>query len=518
MIRAVQGGSLKIDTTRVIGRGADAIVYAVKDNADVVAKIYRRPSPEHEDKLRMMLSCPPQNPASDDEHVAFAWPRDILLDGDRAVAGYVMPAVNDGYPLGSVYDPRGRERTLPGFDYRHLLRAAHNLSAAVATLHQMGYVTGNLSDRHVLVQADARISLVGCDAFQIGRHRYTNGRADFMAPEQQGAAQDSALPGSAQDCFALALLVHLLLMDGTHPYDGKGEPRELGERIRAGLCLYGSSQPEPPTAVPPLKRLPSELRQLFRSALIDGHDTPSARPTAEAWAERTLASERNLRQCQAIGRHYYFNHLARCPQCYPQPARNFRQYDRRQRDSGRHASREEPASTAPRPRTDRVTAAHQRSNVPLALVVCTITAGGLIYLSQASDSRVGRSTERTTQNPAAAARVQPRPGSHDSSVRAAPLVSGSDIYQTYMGEAPPAGSPTTQIGPASDTPDPGVNNGKQSHELVRGSQIYEMYLDGTPAAQSLQGQEPRRHEKRGSEDKQPERFATGSEIYRRHLR
>ncbi|MDM8530036.1 hypothetical protein QUF63_02610, partial [Anaerolineales bacterium HSG25] len=71
---------MKITLTKELGRGGEATVYNIADQADMVAKIYHQPTPEREAKLRAMLLNPPEQPSGG--HVAIAWPTALVYERD----------------------------------------------------------------------------------------------------------------------------------------------------------------------------------------------------------------------------------------------------------------------------------------------------------------------------------------------------------------------------------------------------------------------------------------------------
>lgn len=231
-----QGGS-PVSLGRPLGRGGQAQVFAVDGQPDLAAKIYHQPTAALRDRLEQMVARPPQDPASASGHSTFAWPRSLLLDATSgSFVGYVMPRVRRVVPLSIVYHPGDRKRLLPaGFDERYLIRVCRNLCAAVAAVHRAGFVVGDLNDANILVHADARVTLIDCDSFQIGAYRCPVGRPEYTPPELQGVALATVDRTISHDAFGLAVLIFRMLQRGVHPYAGYGDPPEIGERIRAGL-------------------------------------------------------------------------------------------------------------------------------------------------------------------------------------------------------------------------------------------------------------------------------------------
>jgi hypothetical protein len=328
-----QGGA-PLRLGRELGAGGEAKVYALEDAPNLAVKLYHALEKAPEEKLKAMLRNRPRDPIAKSGHVAIAWPQELVLDEKGKVAGFIMPLVpaTRAVPLHQVYHP-GSRRAAHGLSWRYMLRIAHNLAAAVAALHESGYVIGDLSDANVLVFDNAMVTLVDCDSVQLkqGRkvYRCTVGRAEFTPPELQGRDFARVVRTPDHDLFALAVLIFLLLMEGVSPfmgiYRGEGEPPGLQDNVRAGRSPYlGSRSLSPPAIAPPFDLLPRELRGMMRRALK--RPFLRRRPSAKAWQQALRRAEAQLRQCNTGGCHVYGRHLKACPWCARQKALGFDAY------------------------------------------------------------------------------------------------------------------------------------------------------------------------------------------------
>jgi hypothetical protein len=235
-------------------------------------------------------------------------------------------------PLSEVYNPRARRRQLPLFNYRYLVRTARNLCAAVQAVHQAGYVIGDLNESNVLVSDRALVTLVDADSFQVRDpetgvvYRSLVGKPEYTPPELQGCSFADVDRQPEHDAFALAVLIFKLLMEGFHPFDGvyrgRGEPPEMGARIRNGYFPYarGRTGIEPSPLAPPFEMLHPDLRALFVRCFEEGHRNRIARPRVEDWLEALEGAEDALQQCGQNEQHYYWVHWSGCPWCARQQA------------------------------------------------------------------------------------------------------------------------------------------------------------------------------------------------------
>ncbi len=331
-LRAASGATL--DLGPEIARGGEAAIHELQGRPGELAKVYLTARPEMREKLEHMRARPPDDPARDFGHASIAWPRELLFDGKGALAGYAMPRIRDALPILEVFNPRRRERLLPGFDRRYLLRTARNLASALEALHEAGYVVGDLNERNILVTQRTLVTLIDTDSFQVQRQSGGQivvypcpvGRAEYTPPELQGQAFRGLMRRPEHDAFGLAVLIFQLLMDGNHPYRGRwlgaGDPPSLEAKIAGGRFPYdeaAGAQLVPPPGAPDLDRLGPDLAELCLACFVDGHARPTLRPSAGDWLQALEQAEDHLVAC-AEG-HVFGDHLRRCPDCGGRVAR-----------------------------------------------------------------------------------------------------------------------------------------------------------------------------------------------------
>jgi hypothetical protein len=314
---------LVLDPELEIGAGGEAVVYGVPGDGSLVAKLYHHPAIERARKLGMMLAHPPAMP----EGTAIAWPADLLLDGGGRFAGFVMPRA-EGPRLFEFYNPVSRRGVAPAFHAGLLHRAGRNLAAAFDALHAAGYVVGDVNESNLLVSpADAAVTLVDADSLQVRDaetgtvFRSKVGKAEFTPPELQGVSFETVDRAETHDRFGLAVLLYLLLMEGTHPFATRlrahGEAMPVEARIRRGLFPHASADDDchPPRLSPPFDALHPPLRALFLRAFAAGHADPAVRPSPAEWRDALEAAEAALAVCAANPLHRHAPHLAACPWC-----------------------------------------------------------------------------------------------------------------------------------------------------------------------------------------------------------
>lgn len=309
--------------------GGEGKIYRIQEAPHLLAKIYHpnRRTRDRLDKLRAMLANSPIAP--DDPAPAIAWPLDLIVTADapHEVLGFLMPRVADARPLHHFYTPKTRRQELFGLTYRYLLRMGRNLAAAVWALHDRGYVIGDVNESNVLAAQTTLVSLVDTDSFQVRdrlrRHTFRCGvgKPDYTPPELQGVNFQSLDREPEHDNFGLAVLLFQLLMEGTHPFDGRygggGDPPPKEARIAAGHFPHGlrPGPYKPKPIAPPFDTLDPKLQVLFRRAFETGYRDPQGRPTPRDWVSALEAAEQNLVTCTVNDRHVYGGHLKGCPWC-----------------------------------------------------------------------------------------------------------------------------------------------------------------------------------------------------------
>lgn len=361
--RHSNGEVLSLSTAQKLGGGGEGTIYSVASDPLLAAKIYHKPGAEQQEKLLAMYDNPPDDPMRSKGHASIAWPVDLLYSNEpesrNRVLGFLMPRVQDTFPVIDMFVPRSRLEKCPLFTYQYLHRAARNIAVAVAALHSRGYVVGDINESNILVSTSALVTLVDTDSFQVrtsaGRvFRCGVGKAEFTPPEIQGINLRDVDRTPAQDLFGLSVLIFQMLMEGAHPYNGQylgeGDPPGIATRIQRGWFPYGGVQGEfrPPPSAPDFEMLDPEIRALFLACFVDGYTTPGRRPTALTWMQALESAEGRLRACRRNRQHRYGKHLKSCPWCARAQKLGGRDYypSKRAVDAAEHLTPVVPKQTA----------------------------------------------------------------------------------------------------------------------------------------------------------------------------
>ncbi len=290
-----------------------------------LAKLYHTPSLDRIEKLKVMIAHPPQNPMRHHHHVTFAWPQDLLQNAQGQCLGFLMPEIVDGVKLSLVYNAKLRNRKAPRFNWYYLHTAALNFALALKSLHEEGYVVGDIKPQNLLVNSRALMSVIDTDSFQVRDpltqtlYRCPVGSEGFTPAELLGKELSTLDQTETHDRFRLGVMVFMLLF-GDQPFKGKwigrGESPQPAELIRQGYWPYASNsmvQPGPNTI--PLSIIHPQLQVCFQRCFTEGHRNPQARPSAQEWGEALKLAIAELQMCHLENNHYYSRIYGRCYWC-----------------------------------------------------------------------------------------------------------------------------------------------------------------------------------------------------------
>lgn len=300
----------------LVGRGGEGEVFAVRGEDGLAVKLYTGgKAPAREDKVRAMVAA---DFASQADEVAY--PAEVVLDQRGRFTGFVMRKVAKAKPLHQLYKPIARKKHFPAVDYRFVVHVAFNLAKAVASVHRLGCVIGDVNESGVLVTADGRVALIDADSFQVdlGGRRFgcEVGKPEYTAPELQNRSFRDVVRTRDHDTFALAVIVFQLLWMGRHPFSGvysKGDmplERSISER-RFAYSAQRATGMAPPPGAPPLSILPPDMAAAFEMAFGTG----SARPSAQDWVGLLDRLRQRLTPCRANPLHHYPSSAPECLWC-----------------------------------------------------------------------------------------------------------------------------------------------------------------------------------------------------------
>lgn len=307
----------KLKVGQRVGRGGEGEVFALADGSNRALKHYTAVSlADRQKKIAAMIK---QGLAAQTNLVAF--PTSAVQTKNGAFAGFLMKLVQGHKPLHELYAPKARKQNFPSADYRFLVRAATNIARAVASVHDVGCVIGDINHSGILVSDKAVAALIDADSFQVDdgtqRHLCVVGVPEYTAPELQGRSLSGVVRTPAHDAFGLAVIVFQLLFMGRHPFAGRYASGEISmeEAIGQGRFVYSQRRNvgmTPPPGVPTLNDFPPDVRDAFERAFAND---PQQRPTAKAWVSILADLEKGLSRCAKVALHHYPSQASECPWC-----------------------------------------------------------------------------------------------------------------------------------------------------------------------------------------------------------
>ncbi|MBS1786859.1 MAG: tetratricopeptide repeat protein [Acidobacteria bacterium] len=310
--------SQPIQLSHKLGTGGEGAVYEVFGQSEFVAKIYHE-APEAEKAEKLIALSKLSNERL--QKIA-AWPLDVLrVEADGPLAGFVMKRIEQASEVHALHSPKSRLQKFPEASWAFLIYVAGNIARAVATMHEHGFIVGDLNPKNILVTHQATVTLLDCDSFQVTVDGKTfcceGGFPEYLPPELQGKSLREIERKPEHDCFGLAVVIFQLLFMGRHPFSGRflGEGEQtLEEAIRKSRFAFGSDaearQMQQPPGTLPLEAIPATLNNLFRRAFLS-HD----RPQPHEWIESLETLTKSLKACDLHTGHFFFNELTECPWC-----------------------------------------------------------------------------------------------------------------------------------------------------------------------------------------------------------
>jgi DNA-binding helix-hairpin-helix protein with protein kinase domain len=301
-----------------IGKGGEGEVYALADGPTRAVKLYTaRDGADREAKIRAMVNMRLAERSS-----LAAFPMAIARDRSGGFVGFVMRLVRDHQPLFELYSPAARKQNFPQASYQFLVRAALNTAKAIAAVHEVGCVIGDINHSGILISKQATAALIDADSFQVidGTSRYLCrvGVPEYTPPELQGQSLGGVVRTPNHDAFGLAIVVFQLLAMGRHPFVGSYAKGEMPiEKAISEFCfaysLRRSVGMKPPPGACTLKDLSPLLAEAFESAF--SKEQAQTRPTAKQWVTLLETFEKTLIKCSANSIHHYSSAATECPWC-----------------------------------------------------------------------------------------------------------------------------------------------------------------------------------------------------------
>ena len=302
-----------------IGKGGEGEVYSLEDDDLHAVKLYTVSDlVEREQKVEAMIRSGMAHQAPQG-----AFPLSVVRTEAGRFAGFLMRKVLEHNPLHELYSPGSRKLHFPHADYRFLVRTAQNISKAIASVHAIGCVVGDINQSSILVSKAATVALIDSDSFQVTTASQTFfcrvGVPEYTPPELQGVPLAKVPRTANQDAFGLAIVIFQLLFMGRHPFVGsvrRGDIPPLHQSIKEFRFVYAEHRDvgmDQPPGTPALSDFPPSVANAFEAAF--GITTRDSRPSAQQWIDILAALEHSLIQCPDEKLHWYPVEASECLWC-----------------------------------------------------------------------------------------------------------------------------------------------------------------------------------------------------------
>lgn len=308
----------RLELGRLIGRGGEGEVYAIKGANGLLVKRYTlKDLASREAKVARMVRGELHRQSN-----LIAFPIAPVRDRQGRFAGFTMQKVDDHQPLHELYAPGARKAAFPSARYPFLVHAAGNIARVVAMAHKSGCVIGDINHSGILVSKKATAALIDADSFQVMEgdivHFCKVGIAEYTPPELQGLRLDGIKRTTTHDEFGLAIAIFQLLWMGRHPYSGRYTSGEMPieKAIKEFRFVYSKARNvgmSAPPGAPSLADILPSMAQAFEQAF--GPQGVGARPTAAQWSMLLDDFEKDLKPCEQNSLHHHSSHAHDCPWC-----------------------------------------------------------------------------------------------------------------------------------------------------------------------------------------------------------
>lgn len=163
------------------------------------------------EKIKRMLS-------RDIQYKGLCWPMDILYDKNGTFAGVLLPMAS-GEPLQlSIFKQAKLQSFFPNWDKRDLCDLTVTILRIIQYLHGKNVLMGCINPAAIRVVSKNEVYFIDTDNYQIEGFPTLVYNKSFTPPELLGRNRKIYLCNKANENYAVAVLVFMLMMPGKTPY------------------------------------------------------------------------------------------------------------------------------------------------------------------------------------------------------------------------------------------------------------------------------------------------------------
>ena len=321
MLKDIQYNSIEKYLIKV-AEGGEAKTYFINQTIyqGYIAKIFKQDDKSRVDKIEAMIK------ATYDKHILeyFAWPLARIMYGQKFV-GYLMRYVKAD-PLSKIQSPLTSKRCSFKVNPRNLVKLSKNLFLAlhIFKLNFPGSIFSDISSHNILVQSDGRPFFIDVDSIEYyDRNNKVRHIAKYFT---EGYRSYEAIAGQSlnetSDCFALAIIVFQLLMNGKHPFAIKSHTitgtTDFEQNILRGYNAYFNKSKDytvPDGSYKIDEIMNQQLYDCFKQTFVTGLKEFLKRENAYSFYKALESLESEMKICRQGSGHYYLKRS--CQFCHP---------------------------------------------------------------------------------------------------------------------------------------------------------------------------------------------------------
>ena len=277
-----------------VSRGKEGSVYEVDGEPRLLAKVFKKGkvTSHRKQKVELMVQHDVRLPG-------VCFPESIITYGGDFV-GFTMRRAQHAHVLNdTIFIPQELDRLYPGWTRRDLVDVCLSFLKRVKSLHDLNILIGDINPNNVMLGPQKDAWIIDIDSVQVDGYPCPVGWDEFTAPEILGGVQ--GLRSLDQENFAVAVMLFMIMMTGTFPYENSGSDDTI-KNIKSGLFPYGFDGRSERDLQPPLRwlyvwsHLSYQLKNLFWNSFHreGSRYRPQERVTVDEWIEAFDGFKRNL--------------------------------------------------------------------------------------------------------------------------------------------------------------------------------------------------------------------------------
>ncbi len=222
----------------------------------------------------------------------------ILKNKHNETIGFLMNKA-DGKPIQYILgDSKSRYKHFPNITDKDLAKLCINFLRCICELHKKNIIIGDINTQNILFDTDCNIYFIDCDSYQVENFPCPVTTEAFLHPAHRGKDMKEFMRNFADEYYAVAIFLFMLINLGQHPYNCKGGGRDnASKNMKFPYDINGSSNNAPnDIAKQRWDRLSNGLKECFYHSFQKGGKYASENKCLkpEIWLKHFQDFERTL--------------------------------------------------------------------------------------------------------------------------------------------------------------------------------------------------------------------------------